>query len=393
MAFIFGLLAVLVIGLLIVIRYGHVFFDNPPVVRPVALVCGGDGGLDAAGTIELYYPAAADQPARFGNGGNLAQARRSHTATKLNDGKILIAGGDSGTALAAAELYDPATQTSTAIDAQMKHARAFHTATLLDDGKVLLVGGVSPAGASVGRGERYLPDSTSFDSTIGHLQHARHNHVAIKLQDGQVLITGGQADDGTILNDAEIYNPLTQAFTLLGNSMQSQRVGHAMALLFNGQVLIAGGVSAADGTSVASAEIFDPANQTFTSVTKLMNQPRANLSATTLNNGNVLIGGGLNYSPDAQASAGAILDSAELFTVPSGAAATQGTFATVPGGMGSQGELHTATLLASGDVLLAGGQNPSGAIATAVIYHSDSNSFTATASMNQSRQLHAASAL
>jgi hypothetical protein len=394
-----GLILLLAIGILVLLRYRRMIFLAPPgPVLPAAMVCGGDGGLDAAATIELYFPRSADQVDRFVSDAFLMQSRRNHTATTLSSGKVLIAGGDNGGVLADAEIYDwtttdPMMPKSTATAENMKHARAYHTATPIDQGMVLLAGGINPAGGSVAHGDRYLPDTNSFDKTLGQMQHPRHHHVAIKLQDGSVLFTGGQADDGSILNDAEIYESLGQTFTLLANTMSVPRLGHAMALLDNGNVLIVGGVSTADGPSIASAEIFDPNNQTFAPVAQSMHDRRTNASATTLNNGRVLIAGGLDYRPGYEPSADWILDSAEIFALPSNGAAHAGSFAAVPNGMMARRELHKASLLASGEVLLAGGQDSSGSIATAAIYHPDSNSFKPAANMNQSCQLHAATAL
>src|SRR6185503_3325777 len=67
--------------------------------------------------------------------------RRGHTATRLSDGRVLIAGGENSTGtLNETELYDPSSGTFSAA-ANMATARADHSATLLADGRVLIAGG------------------------------------------------------------------------------------------------------------------------------------------------------------------------------------------------------------------------------------------------------------
>jgi len=77
--------------------------------------------------------------------GSLTQPRQYHTATLLTNGQVLVAGGFSFSApvgeRASAELYNPATGTWTATGT-MNQARYYHTATLLNNGKVLVVGGL-----------------------------------------------------------------------------------------------------------------------------------------------------------------------------------------------------------------------------------------------------------
>jgi len=93
---------------------------------------------------------AVDAPFTFNNTGSLTTARLIHTATLLNNGKVLVAGGtpDFNTPLSSAELYDPASGTWTATGT-LNTARFFHTATLLPNGKVLVAGGHLMAVATV----------------------------------------------------------------------------------------------------------------------------------------------------------------------------------------------------------------------------------------------------
>jgi hypothetical protein len=84
----------------------------------------------------------------YDSSGSLEVGRERHTATLLPDGDVLIVGGvgarvpdDVETSIAAAELWDASTETfNSAGQAPVGHA--LHTATLLDDGRVLITGGL-----------------------------------------------------------------------------------------------------------------------------------------------------------------------------------------------------------------------------------------------------------
>ncbi|MFP2934237.1 kelch repeat-containing protein, partial [Pyxidicoccus sp. 3LG] len=79
----------------------------------------------------------------------LTATRSAHTATLLADGRVLVVGGmrrlgtfpiPTSEPVASAELYDPTTDTWSATS-PLAEARYSHTATLLADGRVLVVGG------------------------------------------------------------------------------------------------------------------------------------------------------------------------------------------------------------------------------------------------------------
>src|SRR6516164_100458 len=121
---------------------------------------------------------AVDAPFTFNNTGNLTTARLIHTATLLNNGKVLVAGGtlsDFNTPLSSAELYDPASGTWTATGS-LNTARFFHTATLLPNGKVLVAGGQG-SGGFLTSAELYDPSTGSWTAT-GDLPTARYYHTA-----------------------------------------------------------------------------------------------------------------------------------------------------------------------------------------------------------------------
>jgi hypothetical protein len=282
----------------------------------------------------------------FAPTGNMTVARDGHTATLLNNGVVLIAGGSSGssgpgsqTLQAAAELYNPATGTFAATG-NLNAPRFLHTATLLNNGMVLIAGG-GTGRSSLASAELYNPATGAFTPT-GNLNIARQSHTATLLNNGMVLIAGGAGATG-YLASAELYNPATGTFTLTG-SFVAGRSGHTATLLNNGMVLIAGGYNT---SYLGSADLYNPATGQF-SPTGSLNYARAYHSATLLNNGTVLIAGGYNTSlppPSLPAIA-------ELYNPATGSFGTTGSLITPREG-------HTATLLESGDVLIAGGESKS----------------------------------
>ncbi|HYQ97868.1 MAG TPA: hypothetical protein VEO92_05820, partial [Candidatus Nitrosocosmicus sp.] len=126
--------------------------------------------------------------------------------------------------------------------------RRSHTATLLENGKVLIVGGDNQNGM-VGQAEIFDPVSET-SALAAALITARTDHSAIRLSDGRVLTIGGR-DNAGLLQSTEIYNPLTISF-VAGPTMMRARSGHTATMLSDGKILVIG------GDLVGSAEIYDP---------------------------------------------------------------------------------------------------------------------------------------
>ena len=338
--------------------------------------------------------------------GGMAGPRIAHTATLLSTGKVLVAGGTdrSGKAIASAELYDPTNGTFSATGS-MATARAHYAATLLcdlstppcNDKRVLVTGGLDINGNALTTAELYDPSTGTFSPTTGSMQfvHASHtatllktgkvliagwgpataelfdpstgtfkatgsmlaarvSHTATLLKSGKVLVAGGIGDNGgapAVLAESELYDPTTEMFLPTLGHLANARQWHTASLLADGKVLVAGGMLDNAGKATATAELFDPNIQMFTATTGSLTAARAFQAATVLNDGTVLITGGDDGT--------GTLASTEVYNP------TAETFSTT-GSMGATRESHTATPLSDGTVLVTGGAG--GGEATAELY-------------------------
>ena len=178
------------------------------------LITGGrdtDGNLVAAS--EIFDPETQVSTA----GATLNTARIDHSATVLADGKVLVAGGTGANgALSSAEIFDPAHPENgfQTVGSSMSTARTRHTATLLNDGHVLIAGGDAQGSA-----ELFDPATGSFMPTIWPLTVARSGHTATLFTDDSVLLAGGNTAT------METFVP-NQGFTLDPATMSVVRTGH-----------------------------------------------------------------------------------------------------------------------------------------------------------------------
>jgi hypothetical protein len=294
--------------------------------------------------------------------------RYDHTATRLEDGKVLIAGGGGvpcsggacySTVNRSSELYDPI-KGIWSLTGELRQRRSGHTATLLKDGRVLIAGGAD-FGFDIGRfsdlnsAELYDPatgkwrPTASFNSIVGY-------NSATLLANGKVLAVGRSDPQGY---SAELYDPVTETWSITG--APSQR-GTAV-LLLDGKVLT---------VSNNTPEIYDPGTERWSSAGHL-NVIRGARTATLLTNGKVLATGTDESG----------LPGAELYDPNTGAWSVTGPpFA----GLG------TVTLLPEGRVLMSGGFTSQNLV-SGEIYDPDTGQWSLTDRLKAPRNAHTATLL
>ena len=222
-----GLVTAMGVGAqLYVPRYAHTLSVVPGIG---VMVCGGLGPYDAF----MLGTEVRQEDGTFAPGLRNHRARAFHTATVLQDGSLLIAGGFvlPYSTTSSAELFDG--RRFVFLPHRMSAPRELHAATLLQDGRVLITGGFVGGVTSLACCDVYEPDARRFVPT-GELAENRFGHAATLLQDGRVLVTGGsQFPDECTLRSAEIYDPATGKLEDLGpvrdrriSSLGMRKAGH-----------------------------------------------------------------------------------------------------------------------------------------------------------------------
>jgi N-acetylneuraminic acid mutarotase len=261
----------------------------------------------------------------------------------------------------------------------MLSARDGHTATILTNGKILTAGGTNN-GVALTSAELYNPTAGTWAST-GSMNVGRTLARAVLLSNGSVLVMGGCVNDclSATTNSAELYNPTAGTFTATGSMVQA-RAEFGVTLLANGQVLVAGGCTAYDANGCLSttnkAEIYNPATGTWKATTALRAARHA-MTATRLASGKVLVAGGATAASDA-------LNSSEIYD-PTAKTWTLGLK------MVQARSDYASLMLGTGKVLFSGGENINGVgINKAELYNPSTGTFTATGNMTATREEHPA---
>jgi hypothetical protein len=299
--------------------------------------------ITAGGTDGFSFTATAERwsAGTWSAAGSIGQAAAGQVAALLPDGKALFAGGadDIGYYMNG-DVFDPAHTTWTQTG-PMTHAHAYGAAATLKSGDVMVIGGYDGGDTfTTGAVDIYSASAGTWSAGPA-LPQGRYAFTASTMTNGKVLVAGG--DDGSMaagsaLSSVQIYTP--GSGWAAAESMKKVRVDHAAVALQDGRVLVAGGVDA-NGTTLNTAEVYDPATGHWTT-TATMSAARAGFTMTVLADGRVIAAGGYGTDPS-QA-----LGSTDLFDPTTGAWSPLGALVTGR-------RFQAATRLADGSVLVVGG--------------------------------------
>jgi WD40 repeat protein len=291
---------------------------------------------------------------------------------------VTLAAAAAAVGLAAAPATAAASGTFTATGS-MHAAHTQGKATLLQNGQVLITGANSGGSApALPSPELYNP-ATGTWAVTGQMNTPRIDATATLLPDGQVLVAGGSGGGSNALASAELYNPATGTWSVTGSMHQGRSGlngdGASATLLPDGQVLIAGGEDA-NFNLLSSAELYNPATGKFTPTGSMLSAHGDNVG-TLLPEGDVLV-------------TGRAQDFAELYDPATGQWSNASTGLGICGSNTECRLFSTATLLPTGNVLVAGGlvgliSNPQ-TTPGAMLYHPDTNTWTSTGNMTTGRE-------
>jgi hypothetical protein len=294
-------------------------------------------------SVAIYDP----KTGKFSPGGSLAEPRSDAQALLLNDGRVLVSGGtgEGGADFSTIEIYDPGHRASVAVKLPLNLQRLpiDPAVVLLADGRVLIAGGTYSEYSTTSNSTLIFDVASGVFSQGPLMAKPRQGATATLLDDGRVLIAGGDYYDsgyGYQNNNAELIDPSHPLAKVV--LLESQDPATSTRLS-DGRVLLAGGGPYADGANCqtpVAAEVFDPKTERF-SPTGPMSTPRTGSAAIGIQDGRVLVFGGLDSNC-------AAVRTVEAFDPDSG------TFQVIATGFPDLTGF-SATLLNDGRILIAGG--------------------------------------
>jgi len=325
--------------------------------------------------LPLLISVPAEAKGGWSRAGNLVAGVDSGNAFALSDGRVVSVGIPSVVPWwpATTQIWNPATNKWTKPASVPLLPNLFQAVpVLLDDGRILVTGFCTANCGSGSNAEIYDPATDSW-TMPGQMMTARFGHKAVKLLDGRVLVMGGCSSYGcgSDTPSAEIFDPATNTFTSVA-PMKAHRASFGATLLADGRVLVTGGYNSTGVTT--ENETYDPAADKWT-VNPPMKHPHAVHVAMLLQDGRVLAAGG---------DTGLGLPGAEADVFDPVA----GTWKAV-GSMAQRREYFQGATLPNGKALVVGGYSINGemfvSLATCERFNPATNKFVPAKSMKNER--------
>ena len=316
-------------GLMVHPRFGHLAFALP---NGQVLAVGGEisyrlfdklAFIGVTNTAEIYDPILR----KWTPTGSMGIPRTMAAGAKLASGKVLVAGGAvevaslPAVALASTELYDPTTGRWTPAG-NLASPRYQHAAALVAN-ELLVCGGTS--------GQEALASCEKFGTSWGPAPSMASARAELTLiaSGTRVLAAGGRGSSGA-LKTAEV---LEDSRWSAAGPLAVPRYGHAAVLLADGSVVVAGGAG-----EITSAERYAFPTRTWTPRSGALSSGAYQAAAASAQ-GIAVVTGGSSSGPSAATS----LYDGVSDVWWAGPALQDARYA------------HTATALADGSVLVAGG--------------------------------------
>ena len=238
--------------------HAHAYGVAASLANGDVLVIGGYDGSAAfvTGAVDVYSASTGTWSA----GPAMSVGRFAFTATTLEDGRVLVAGGDNGSldpgaALSSVQIYTAGS--GWAAGEAMKKIRVDGAAVRLEDGRVLVAGGTDAAGATQNTAEVYDP-ATGHWTLTGTMPVARAGFTMTLLPDGRVVAAGGfGSNPSQALTTADLFDPVTGGWTS-ASAMSYGRRFQAATALADGTVMVVGGHGPAADSYLTYAEIYTP---------------------------------------------------------------------------------------------------------------------------------------
>ena len=321
------------------------------------IITGGSDGVGYLKSSEIYNPLTKE----WIIGPNSNEPRYNPSGAKIiefSDNNIFVAGGEKEgiTPVKTSEIYNPSTN-NWELKAELNTARFYSILAPLSGDRALIATGGSGYGQKTNTAEIYDYATDNWRYT-GNLNIARQINTGYALlDDGRILVAGGNSDAKFAENTAEVFDPITETWTMTGNIPFDFDHG-SITKLNNGKILIVGSLAGTypNITSLPNAAVFDPNTNNWTEVAP-MPTPRSEHDAILLEDGNVLVFGGVD-------------DNNAYYLETLIYSPTTDTWSSGPD-MPDFYRLGSVTKLQNGDYLIAGGYNGTDWLTTSFIFTND----------------------